>query len=210
MTSIIDLWHSRDPQAWTNALARYWDYVQPANLTLERELEQLDLALLTHLDALGWYDFLLHKYFRWKYTAKNRYATTTRSLRRYAKEGRLDDLYLIKQRLLALDTADVRHGLSVALAIQGLGTAGASGLLALMYPQTFATVDQFVLKALRGVRHLPEAVALDKINAQALSLKAGVLLIDIMQRKAAENNRIFGSTAWTPRKIDKILWTFGR
>ncbi len=208
--SVNELWHSRDPQAWTDALVRYWDYVQPANLRLEQELEKLDLALLQRLDALGWYDFLLHKYFRWKYTAKNRYTTTTRSLRQYVEEGRLDDLHLIKQCLLLLDTSDVRHGLSVALTIKGLGTAGASGLLALMYPRTFATVDQFVVKTLRSVRDLPEAAALGKMNEQALSLKDGVLLIGIMQRKATENNRILGSTDWTPRKIDKILWTLGR
>ncbi|MBI4557101.1 MAG: hypothetical protein HY706_05905 [Candidatus Hydrogenedentes bacterium] len=210
MTSINDLWQSGDPQAWSDALARYWEYVQPSNLQLEQELETLDLAMVAELDALGWYDFLLHKYFRWKYTAKNRYATTTRCLRRYADEGKLDDLHLIKQRLLALDVIDLPHGLSVALNIRGLGTAGASGLLALMYPTTFATVDQFVLKALRTVQHLPEAVILEKLKPNALSVKAGVVLISIMQRKAAENNRRFRTTEWTPRKIDKILWTYGR
>ena len=210
MTNITELWRSRDSRAWTSALVRYWDYVQPANLTLERELEKLDLESLKHLDALGWYDFLLHKYFLWKYTAKNRYATTTGALRWYAEEGRLDELHLIKQRLLALDMADVQHGLSVALEIKGLGTAGASGLLSLMYPQTFATVDQFVVKALRGVENLPEAVALAKMKEESLSIKDGVRLIDIMQRKAAENNSIFGNADWTPRKVDKVLWTFGR
>ena len=210
MTKVAELWHSRDPRAWTDALSRYWDYVQPANLMLERELEKLDLESLKRLDALGWYDFLLHKYFRWKYTAKNRYATTTRSLRRCADEDRLDNLNLLKQRLLTLDTSDIRLGLSVACTIKGLGTAGASGLLSLMYPNTFATVDQFVVKALRDVRNLPEAVALAKMNEKALSIKNGAFLIDIMQRKATENNRIFGSAEWTPRKVDKILWTFGR
>jgi hypothetical protein len=210
MTDITALWYSRDPQAWTDALARYWTYVQSANLTLEHELETLDVASLHQLDARGWYDFLLHKYFRWKYTAKNRYVTTTRHLRRYADEDRLDDLYRITQQLLALDTADVGHGLALARAIQGLGIAGASGLLALLYPQNFATVDQFVLKALRSVRGLPEAASLAPMHAQALSLTAGVRLIGIMQRKAAENNRCFGRTNWTPRMLDKILWTFGR
>ena len=105
---------------------------------------------------------------------------------------------------------DVKYGLSVARKINRLGTAGASGLLSLMYPHAFATVDQFVVKALRGVRNLTEALALGKMNENALTMKDGALLIDIMKRKAIENNRAFGTSGWTPRKIDKILWTFGR
>lgn len=210
MISVSELWHSCDAQAWSDALERYWDYVKSANVALERELEQLDLASLRGLDSQGWFDFLLYKYFRWKYTTPNRYATTTKNLRRYADGGRLDELLRIKQCLLKLDTSDVRHGLSVACEIKGLGTAGASGLLALMYPQSFATVDQFVVKALRSVRNLPEADIVEKMNEQNLSIEDGVILIDIMQRKAAENNRMFGTTDWTPRMIDKVLWTFGR
>jgi hypothetical protein len=208
MISINELWHSRDVHVWNDALARYWEFVKPGNQLLERELELLELATLKQMDAQAWYHFLLHKYFHWKFTAPNRYATTTKYLRRYADKGRLEYLHLIKHLLLTLDTSDVRQAL--AIKIDGLGIAGISGLLALMYPQTFATVDQFVVKALRGVRNLPEAAILQKMNEHALSINDGVLLIDIMQRKAAENNRIFGTTDWTPRKIDKVLWTFGR
>ena len=51
---------------------------------------------------------------------------------------------------MALDPSDVGAALQTALAIRGLGTAGASGLLALLYPRDLTTVDQFVVKALRG------------------------------------------------------------
>jgi hypothetical protein len=211
MTNINELWYSSDPQAWNKALARYWDYVKKENEALERELEVLDLESIKRLDALGWYDFLLNKYFKWKYTAPNRYATTTKYVRQYIYEGRLSELLKIKNDLLMLENlADVESGLSVAKKIKGLGTAGASGLLSLMYPHTFATVDQFVVKALRDVRDLPETSALGKMNENALTIKNGVLLIDIMRRKALGNNRSFSTADWTPRKIDKILWTFGR
>ena len=35
-------------------------------------------------------------------------------------------------------------------------------------------------------------------------------LIAIMRRKAAENNRAFQTSTWTPRMIDKVLWVCGR
>jgi hypothetical protein len=94
--------------------------------------------------------------------------------------------------------------------IRGLGTAGASGLLALMYPEAFGTVDQFAVKALRDVDNLAEEPLLAAMNPDGLNTKDGVLLINIMRRRAAQNNRLFNTDEWTPRKIDKVLWTYGR
>ena len=211
MLTIDELWQSSDRAAWEAAPERYWQFVLPGNLALERALDHLDLERLRGLDAQGWYDFLRLEYFRWKYTAPNRYATTTKSLAAYVAEpDGLGQLHDIKRRLLALDPTHIRAGLTIAREIKGLGTAGASGLLALLYPATFATVDQFVVKALRRVGGLPEADALAKMKPEALTIADGVRLISIMARKAAENTRRFGTGPWTPRKIDQILWTYGR
>ncbi|MGH6984874.1 MAG: hypothetical protein ACREEI_11680, partial [Stellaceae bacterium] len=161
-------------------------------------------------DAQGWYDFLKNEYFRWKYTASNRYATTTDRLKHYVDVGTLGDLDQIRNRLLSLNRDDTRSALETAQKIYGLGTAGASGLLALMYPRNFGTVDQFVVKALRQVNGLPEAAAIARMNPESLTISDGVLLIDILRRKAVENNRVLKSDAWTPRKVEKVLWTYGR
>ena len=74
-----------------------------------------------------------------------------------------------------------------------------------MYPKHFGTVDQFVVKALRQVQGLPEAEALARMNPENLKIKEVVLIINILWRKAADNNRVFKSDAWTPRKLDKVL-----
>ena len=79
-----------------------------------------------------------------------------------------------------------------------------------MYPERFGTVDQFVVKALRKIETLPETPALLRIKPDQISGRDGVVLIDIMRRKSKENNKIFGMDSWTPRKIDKVLWTYGR
>lgn len=208
--TINELWHSRDERAWTQALERYMEYVKPTDVELVRELEPLNLDRVRQLDAQGWYEFLFHKYFRWKYTAPNRLATTRRSLSRYVETGTLDELFGIKEQLLSFPKQDIEQGLRIASSIRGLGIAGASGLLALMYPEHFATVDQFVVKALREVDGLPERAVLDRMNPEGLKLSDGVVLIQIMRSKAAENNRAFGTDTWTPKKIDEILWTYGR
>ena len=121
-------------------------------------------------------------------------------------------LLRVKDRLLELDTAnvDVRCGLRIAQEIKGLGPPGASGLLALMYPRQFGTVDQFVVKALRDVIGLPEATAIAHMKPLSLTIPNGELLIRVMQRKAAELNGLFETEEWTPRQTDMILWTSGR
>jgi len=210
MTDIVELWRSADPRLWDEALARYWDFVQPRNLELERRMESLDIARVQRLDARGWYVFLLNEYFRWKYTAPNRYASTTKHLRRYEETGTLAVLAKIKDRLFAFDPDDIGAGLSIACEIRGLGPAGASGLLALMLPVTFGTADQFVVKALRSIPDLPEASALAKMNPEQLTPSGARILITILRRKAAENNHAFRMSSWTPRMVDKVLWTYGR
>jgi len=210
--TINELWDSTIPADWENALLRYWEFVKPSNIVLEHRMEKLDADYLSQMDAEEWYEFLKSQYFRWKYTANHRYATTTgrRGLRRYVDENDLDELHNIKLRLISLSSGDIAYGLKVALEIHGLGCAGASGLLSLLYPSYFGTVDQFVVKALREVDGLPEADMLRLMNEDSLTTKDGVVLIQIMQRKSGQINELFQTLEWTPRKIDMILWTYGR
>lgn len=122
MITISHLWNSNREQDWKNALEYYWNLVQPKNMALERELNDLKLEEITGLDPLGWYHFLHDKYFRWKYTAPNRYATTISSLRKYNESNQLDTLFDIKRRLLNFDTSDISVGLSIATEIKGLAS----------------------------------------------------------------------------------------
>jgi hypothetical protein len=205
---IAELWTSTEPTAWQAALERYWHYLRPENVDLEHRMDSLDIEWVRKLDKRGWFDFLLNDYFRWKYTAPNRYATTTANLRRYETDGTLEGLLRIKGELLDFDVTSIRLGLSIAWAIDGLGPSGSSGLLAILHPQWFGTCDQFVVKALRTVKHLPEASNISRMNPEGLTINHCVVLIEIMRRKAIENTRGLHS-AWTPRMIDKVLWTLG-
>src|ERR1017187_2923421 len=74
--NVADLWRSSSLIAWEEALQRYWLFVQPRNMELEKALDALDVRRLQGLSPQGWYDFLHDVYFQRKYTAPNRYATT--------------------------------------------------------------------------------------------------------------------------------------
>jgi hypothetical protein len=210
MIPVNELWKSNDQQTWQMALDNYWSLVKPKNLTAEQDLDNLNLDTVRAFNAQDWYDFLKDVYFLWKYTAPNRYASTTKLLREFVDHGNIDKLDNIRKRLLDLKLDDCFECLETARRIPGLGTAGASGLLAVMYPNKFGTVDQFVVKALRQVENLPESAAILKMNPESLSTSDGVKLIEIFQRKANENNQKMKTNSWTPRKIDKVLWTYGR
>jgi hypothetical protein len=208
--SVNQLWHSDSPSAWSEALDHYWSFVKPQNMELELALDTLDLDRIRCMGARDWYDFLKDEYFRWKYSAPNRYGSTTKQLKRYEADNEIDVLNWIRLELLELDPSDIRTGLAKACSIRGLGTAGGSGLLSLMYPQAFATVDQFVVKALWDVEGLSEAAALARMRPEGLTLQNGVVLSELLCRKAAENNFLMKTDFWTPRKVDMVLWTYGR
>ena len=173
-------------------------------------MERLDPAAIEEMSAGQWYRFLLNEYFRWKYTAAHRYASTTKSFKEYDANGQLDVLLKIKEQIFAADKSEIRQCLILASSIRGLGIAGASGLLAVLFPEHFGTADQFVGKALAQIPDLPEKNLVAKMNPESLTLENGVLLIQIMRRKGMELNRTFATQEWTPRKVDMVLWTCGR
>ena len=116
----------------------------------------------------------------------------------------------IQKRLFSMPKEDIGLCLKTAGEIRGLGTAGASGLLAILFPKEFGTVDQFVVKKLQEIEIPDHQDALLRMNPESLKIDDGVLLIGIMREKAAELNRKFQTDFWTPRKIDMVLWSFGR
>ncbi len=211
MTHINMLWNSDKEDAWVSWLDEYWRYVKPSHLAVEKEFDPLNTDVVQAMNPDEWYDFLLHKYFFWKYTAPNRYTTTTAQLKKYKTSSYgLDELFLIKKRIFDFDKNDIVSGLKIACSIKGLGTAGASGLLAVLFPAKFATVDQFAVKALSSIDNLPEKNLILSMNPDQLRIKDAVTLIEIMKNKAKELNTRFSTSFWNPRRIDMILWVIQR
>jgi hypothetical protein len=192
MKKFNEIWLSESEKDWNRLLKAYWGRILEDNIQIEYELNRLTPDQIKNMNANKWYQFLLTKYFVWKYTAKNRLATTTNHLKKYAENNELDQLHDIKNKILALDKTDIFNSLDVAHKIRGLGVAGASGLLSLIYPRDFGTVDQFVVYALRQVdEHKDKA---EKMKAENLSLDDGVVLIKIMRKKSSEMNAKFSTS----------------
>ena len=211
MGVVADIWGSSDSEIWIETLNRYWSFVKPDRMAVEKAFDTLDADSVNSLSPQEWYSFLHDEYFLWKYTSPNRYATTTKQLERYLVEtGGLSALYDIKRKIFGFDRDDVLLGIEIAKQIHGLGTAGASGLLAVLFPEHFGTVDQFVVKALLEIENIPYRALLEKMNPESLSPRDGAILIGIMKHKAEELRTNSRLADWTPRRIDMVLWTVGR
>lgn len=179
---ITDLWWSTSEEDWKAAIDRYWQYVKHDNVELEKKMECLDMQTISASSVEEFYQFLHDEYFVWKYTAKNRLATTRNQLKRYKTENRMYELKAINEHLFSFDLHDVKRGLEIVNCIRGLGIAGASGLLSILFPQHFAAVDQFVVKALNSVEGIPEKAVLARMNPEGLKLTDGVQLIKIKRK----------------------------
>ena len=66
-----------------------------------------------------------YKYFFWKYTAPNRYKTTTTQLKKYLDPvNNLDELYSIKEEIFSFNKNDILKGLKTAVDWWRLATSG--------------------------------------------------------------------------------------
>ncbi|WP_146038997.1 hypothetical protein [Sulfobacillus sp. hq2] len=209
MMDFLTLWTSDSEQEWKQALNRYWSFVQPANYALEQDMDHLDRAVVQSLTAADFYDWLYNKYFVWKYTQKNRLATTRRALaKRHQDAAGLKELEEIQHQIFTIDTyAQPSQALDNVTRIGGLGTAGASGLLAVLFPEHFGTVDVFVAENLLQVpayvNQLPTIKPNGTIN---ITKDQAVWMVKVFRQKADELNAMFRTDFWTPRRIDMVLW----
>lgn len=209
MNPISELWHSKDANDWQCALERYWEFVRPENVFIERAMQCLKVERVQGFSHIEWFEFLRNEYFKWKYTDCRWRQRSTRSLDMYLETDSLAELDRLRRRLIFFTAQhDYCAALKTAVEIRGLGVSGASGLLAIIYPQIYATVDRFVVESLAEVQDLPEAPRVAMMRSTALTLKDAMLLIDIMRRQAVVLNKVLDTSAWTPRKIDMVLWAF--
>ena len=208
--NISALWNCKDEKQWLIALDNYWQKLGSEQFQLEKKIDSLDIESVKLMSVDEFFSFLYEEFYVWKYTNKFYLTVNRKQLWRYYSEKKMDELEFVKDELFSVEHENIKKCLSIAKKIRGLGTAGASALLSVLFPKDFGTVDQFVVKSLLKVKGLAEHGQIEQMNPESLKLADGVLLVNIMKNKAEELNLIFNSDFWTPRKIDMILWSIGR
>ena len=207
---INEFWNSREEDLWKEAVDAYWGRIEgqyPDQLPLEREMDALDREEVARMDATEWRAFLREKYLSWKYTQPNRLVTTRNTFDRRVRENGLEWLANVRDEIFRLAPVNVIACFSATREI--LGPAGASGLLSLLFPEDYGTVDQFVVKALEVVADLPERDRVQGMKPDSLSDLDAAVLLEILRRKARELRETLGGD-WTPRQVDMALWAADR
>lgn len=205
---IANLWFNGNESEWLKAEKDYWMLVLDKNLDLEKCIENLDSSEVEKMDANNFLSWLEKSYYVWKFTDCR--FDPRKHLKKYNDNEEMKSLEQIKKKLFSFDLSDIAKGLNIATAIYGLGIPGASGLLAVLFPEYFGTVDQFAVKALQKIEGYQSHDILKGMKPQSLSKKNAIILIQLFRNKADELNSRFQTDYWTPRKIDKVLWSIER
>lgn len=207
--SIYMLWESKSEAEWNKALDHYWTRVANyKTYNIEREFYTLDHKEIEIMNEEEFFLFLKEKYFPWKFGETRWCKTSIKNL----EKNNTKDLLDIKNRIISADKDDIKKCLKTAMEVKGLGVAGAAGLLSILFPQKFGTVDQFLVASLLRTREFCNSEKMQEMDSRRQSLKVddGVYLEKILRKKSKELNDTFRTSEWTPRKIDMVLWCIGR
>ena len=203
------LWYSGSVSDWYERLLLY--YHMPSvvgNYPLELQLEMLKPEDVEAMTAEQFYDFLYSKYYVWKFTYCSALQGNRTKLEKYKTEG-MEPLGDINNRVFALyeeSPKDTESLIKEVAQIFGMAAAAGSGLLSILFPDYYGTIDCFAVESLQKVG-LEEA---QRMNPKSLTITDAVVLEDIYRNKARELNSSFGGNYWTPRRIDMVLWAYGR
>lgn len=202
---INEIWNSKEISVWKDALSKA-TIETGRDDSIETKMSKLNVEYIQHLPVEDFYSFLHDDYFVWKYTAKNRLASTRKSLKKH--ETDMEKLRKIQEELFNFNLSETDKGLEIAHKIEGLGISGASGLLALLFPSYFGTVDDMVIRALLTCDEYRDDATIKAINPQDININGAVYLIEQFKKKAHELNALSNEYCWRPRDIDVILWHF--
>ncbi len=199
------LWQEGSKSDWNKALKTYDEQADE----LDRQLEACKSSEIKRMSAQRFYEFLYNEYAEWKYgNDKARLKRTRNLLIKYYPE-RIQYLEIVKECIFCayrISPNDTETLLEIVTRIKGLGVAGASGLLSILFPLNYGTLDRHLVNSLRKISGLPEHEILEEMTPDGLTIKDGIVLESILRNKANELNIKFSTSKWTPRKIDKILY----
>lgn len=201
------LWNKGTKEEWENAINKYNEKIRDDRL--EEYMNDLTPEEVKNMSGDEFFYFLREKYFVWKYTS---YRSSHQKQLDKHKDGygnkRLTEIHKRIFEVCNRNIEDTEGVLQEVIKIRGLGIAGASGLMAILYPEYYGTLDQFLIKSLLSIDDLENKyrIALEKMKKTELTLLDGVLLEEILRNKASELNKKFGEEKWTPKQIDMVLW----
>ena len=220
-TALVSLWRSNEVSAWRDALAKYWNH-RPVrrNIDVERHMDRLtpedrDVILASGAALV---DFLEHWYYSWKFFSIAPYDIPKHQAKVRAEYATNPAKYdAIARSLGSLNPDNVEQCLTyvASRSIPGLQISAGSGVLAVLYPTWFGTVDQHTLRALQTLdgdgaewlrRHIPGPETFFPANNNDLGRHAAKLMTQLYRQKSQELAQLDEETGWTPRRVEMVCY----
>lgn len=205
-TDLEKLWKYGSKEEWIKSIEMYDNVVKRNNSVVEQKLNNMKPDDFKKMSGEDFYKFLKDDYLSWKYTDSRRKKTVKNNLEQFYREfkGEFEKIF---SGIFTIDKDDIFLHFANVTRIKGIGAAGASGLLAIIFPEYFGTIDRFVVENLQKI--YAETDYADKLNSmkgESLTNYDAILLTKILREKANELNEKFKTKEFTPRKIDMVLW----
>ena len=211
--SLNGLWMSSTEECWKDALVEYKNLIEKRHIDIqwiESYMSRISVDDIRKLSGIEFYFFLYDKYLFWRYAGKpNRLATTRNVLKQYLEKNQFEELETIQKTLFSMDRSNIRSCIEVALQISGLGIdGGATGLLAILFPEDFGTADNRTFSFFKGIPSLENELSPIAHKEKLTTANDCAILIDIMRKKTKMLNNQFPNLNWTPRKFDMVMWAY--
>lgn len=221
MDRLDQLWHFGTESDWLGAVQEYWTVpTVKAKLALERRMTTMHAQRnqVTGSD-LAFYQFLRDDLYPWKMDGY-RIGTQQGNLDTYMEKkplGIRNVRQALVSRMADIDSGKSSDFLKRLSVVGGMGVSVASGLLAVLWPSHFGTVDRFCLRGFLSVSNDPYTGFMAEVvknpdtffddYTDPLRLHVADLMIQLYRHKAADLNSRFGTTVWNPRQVEMVVWT---
>lgn len=204
---ISALWNSKERTDWENALLSYQTAVNKGNVEIEQKLNNMTTDDFKKMSGQDFYRFLVDDYALWKYTDGRIRSRVQSAVEEYHQMCGNSEFNKILDGIFLIAPDDIYLHLTNITRIKGIGVAGASGILSLVFPRYFGTVDRFAVENLQRVYSEDSFYGkkLHKIDPQNISTYDAAEVIRIYREKAEVLYEAFG--IWTPRMVDMVLWS---
>lgn len=205
---IKTLWENGGLEDWEDAVSKYYNAVKPNNIEVEQKLNAMTADEFKQMSGQEFYRFLVGDYSSWKYTDNRRKATVRHNIEDFHQKFTDDEFKKILDAAFLIDKGDIFLHFANMTRITGIGTAGASGVLSLIFPKYFGTVDRFLVENLKKIYDGQSYYGkkLQSMNPDSFTIYDAITLTQILRKKAEELNKKFKTDKFTPRKIDMALW----
>lgn len=205
MDIINQLWCNGKEKDWKEILESYKYGIKEGHHQIEKEMQNLKFQDIKFLSTREFQNWLCNKFFYWQHTSDYYRKNAVNKFENFIEQYGIEELACYQKQIFDLDLNNISKCLDIVMKVGGIGIVGATGLLSVLYPEKFGTVNRDTNNALSKIKALGEHEYLNEVKN--ITLKKARIIIEIYRKKAEELNKKYKNQYWTPRKIDMVLWT---